>query len=47
MRRLLGNLGLLVSIMGIGIGGILLTFGNGIGMYILLVSAFSFSITTK
>jgi hypothetical protein len=47
MRRLLGNLGLLISSIGLGIGCILLAFGNTFGMYILLVSAFSFSITTK
>ena len=47
MRRLLGKLGLLISSIGLGIGCILLAFGNTFGMYILLVSAFSFSITTK
>jgi hypothetical protein len=47
MRRLLGKLGLLISSIGLGIGCILLAFGNGVGIHILLVSALSYSITTK
>jgi len=47
MRRLLGNLGLVITLVGLGTGAILLGFGNDIGMYILIVSFLSLTFTTK
>ena len=47
MRRLLGNLGLIISLVGLGTGAILLGGGNEVGIYILIVSFLSLTFTTK
>ena len=47
MKKLFGNLGLILSLLGFGTGAILLGFGNDIGMYILIVSFLSLTFTTK
>ena len=47
MKRLFGNLALALTLLGVGIGSILLAFGNEIGMYILLVSLLSLTFITN
>tara|TARA_R100001377_G_scaffold22425_1_gene12033 strand:+ start:581 stop:724 length:144 start_codon:yes stop_codon:yes gene_type:complete len=47
MKKLLGNLGLIISLIGLGTGAILLGGGNEVGIYILILSFLSLTFTTK